>query len=220
MQTTCPRPWEVPNSSFEGKSFSLGERHLTLPIALDSNFLNRTTCLLDTAADVTMISDRMALHYPSHFMCHNQLMQGIYGRGAHTVGHLYICFTKIYISANIKSTAVVLVTPVADKTFTTKHKCILGYSTLEVTQCVLDFRCRHILFSKGEFMEQSLLYEDVRVSMFALGINEESLIPYDQLNPNITENVEALKLAGKGKHILTSSIANLGFISSSIKQIP
>jgi hypothetical protein len=124
-------------------------------------------------------------------MCHNQLMQGIYGVGAHMVGYLYICFTKIYISANIKSTAVVLVTPVADKTFTTKHKCILGYSTLEATQYVLDFRCGHALFSKGDFVEQ-FFYEDVRVSMVALGINEQSLIPFDQLNPNITANVEAL----------------------------
>ncbi len=215
-QFSCPAPW-VENPTLDGHRFVLGAwRSLSVAISFDIQWHHATACLVDTGAEVTFISDRVALHYPNHFMCHNKLLQGIFGVGAEVIGYLNVCFTTLYITGDVHSSAVVLVPPFADTVFTSRHKCIIGFSTLEATHAEINFRCGHISFVKGNHSEETFR-EDVVASMIGLGINMDSLIPYNLLNPNISENAEKMMASNEGKFILFSSISNLGRISTGVQ---
>lgn len=219
-QFTCAAPRTEANSSIEGTSFDRGAwRSLSIAISLDGEALHKTSCLIDTGAKYTLISNTFAHRHPSYFMCHNHLIQGVFGVGAQMVGYLYICFTALYVTRNVKSSAVVLIPSYTDTTFSSKHKCILGFSTLEATYSVIDFRCGHISFVKGEFKEESFL-GNVDMAMSGLGITMKELVPYDLLSSNITENVETIVRAGKGNHIIITSIGHLGRMSSGMRGFP
>lgn len=216
-QFTCPAPWLGENSTLVGSQFTLGIwRSLSIGISTDAQMINSTACIVDTGAEVTFISDRVAKHYPSKFMCHNKLMQGFYGVGAEMIDYMYICFASLYINRDVRTSAVVLVQAVADPVFTTKHKCILGFGTLEATQAEINFRCGYISFVKGNHSEETFR-EDVSIAMDGLGITMDSLIPYNLLNHNISENAEQMKKNHEGKYILFSSIAKLGSLSSGLQ---
>jgi hypothetical protein len=209
-QFTCPAAGM--DGNLTSSRFETGVwRSLSIAISLDIQRVHSTLCLVDTGAELTFISDRFAHHFPSHFMCHNKLLQGIYGVGAQMIGYLYICFISLYITNDVHSSAVVLVPPLGEAAFTSRHKCILGFSTLEATQAEINFRCGHISFVKGNYSEEIL------VAMFGLGINMDSLISYDLLNPNITKNVEEMKINNEDKYILVSPISNLARISSALQ---
>lgn len=217
---TCAAPWTQSNSSLEGMSFDRGiRRSLSIVISFDSEDLHKIPCLIDTGAKYTLISDMFAHRHPSYFMCHNHLIQGVFGVGAQMTGYLYVCFTDLYITRNVKSSAIVLIPPFSDPTFSSKHKCKMGFSTLETTSAVIDFRCGHISFVTGQFTEESFLGQ-VDSAMFGLGISMQELVPYDQLNPNITENVETIIKAGKGSHILITTVGHLVRMSSGMRGFP
>lgn len=138
--------------------------------------------IVDTACQVTTVSQYLAKANPNDFLCSNKIISVLFGVGEAPVGSVYLCKTTLKLPGASLETFV-LVPAYHDKKVG-KYQ-LLGMDALFQLKFDLNLDLGYISWAKGEIVSTSPKYRETMQIFSILGLSESDLVPYDKVDKDI-----------------------------------
>ena len=166
--------------------------------------------MIDTGCEMTFVPDTYAASSPSAFLCHPNLIRGLYGVRDPTKAHyVWACYATNVIPTFVDPTTVHSVVSVPSRADATnfRNHAILGVDAQRAAKLELSFRCNMLSMEAGHFV-----VDDARMqkAMQLLGLSHHDLVPYDKLPHSIEGRVDQILAAGNVSAILATYSNALG----------